>query len=92
MNTILQVPMKKELRDKAAVKAEELGFSSLQEPVRVFLQHLAKGEINISFESGRKISLAQSRRYEKMVDEIEQGKIKTRTFPKVSSLIEYLDK
>ncbi len=51
MNTILQVPMKKELRDKAAIKAGELGFSSLQEPVRIFLKQLAQGQISMRLQT-----------------------------------------
>jgi hypothetical protein len=51
MNTILQIPMKKELRDKAAIKAGELGFSSLQEPVRIFLKQLALGEVSMKLQT-----------------------------------------
>ena len=39
---ILQIPIKPELRDKAEKKAEMLGFSSIQEMVRVILTQLTK--------------------------------------------------
>ncbi len=50
-STILQVPISKDLRDDAAVAASSLGFSSLQEAVRVFLTQLAEGRIKITFET-----------------------------------------
>ena len=39
---VLQIPIKPELRDKAEKKAEMLGFSSIQEMVRVILTQLTK--------------------------------------------------
>ena len=39
---ILQIPIKPELRDKAEKKAELLGFSSIQEMIRVILTQLTK--------------------------------------------------
>ncbi len=50
MNTILQIPVNKNLRDQAASRAEKMGFSSLQELIRLFLNKLAAGEIDIKFE------------------------------------------
>ena len=48
--TILQVPIDKSLRNQAAAAASNLGFSSLQEAVRVFLTQLADKNVKISFE------------------------------------------
>lgn len=48
-NTILQVPISKNLRDRAYNASLDYGFSSLQELVRVFLSKLAKKEIVVSF-------------------------------------------
>jgi len=48
-STILQVPLSKQLRLQATQAAEEQGFSSLQEAVRVFLQELAVGTIQLRF-------------------------------------------
>jgi len=39
---ILQIPIKPELRDKAEKKAELLGFSSVQEMIRVMLTQITK--------------------------------------------------
>jgi uncharacterized protein len=39
---ILQIPIKPELREKAEKKAEMLGFSSIQEMIRVMLTQLTK--------------------------------------------------
>jgi predicted nucleotidyltransferase len=39
---ILQIPIKPELREKAEKKAEKLGFSSIQEMIRVMLTQLTK--------------------------------------------------
>ena len=43
---ILQIPIRKELRNKAEKKAEKLGFSSVQEMVRVILTQLT-GETEV---------------------------------------------
>jgi len=72
--------MDKSLRDEATSAAVEMGFSSLQEFVRVFLQNLAKGSMSISFEPAVKLSDKNERRYEKMLANIESGKVKTKTF------------
>lgn len=41
---ILQIPIKTELRKKAEMKAESLGFSSLQEMVRVLLTQMVNSK------------------------------------------------
>lgn len=91
MNTILQIPMSKELRDQAASSAQKMGFSSLQETVRVFLRKLAEEEIKIQFEETIKLSPKAVRRYNKMINEIETGKVKTKSFTDTESLIKYLN-
>ncbi len=45
---ILQVPMSKELKDRAEKVALEMGFSSLQEAVRVLLNKIANKELLIN--------------------------------------------
>jgi len=49
-STILQVPISKTLRDEAAVAASNMGFSSLQGAVRVFLTQLSTQAVKITFE------------------------------------------
>ena len=48
MKTIIQVPVDKKLRDKAAKRAKKDGFSSLQELVRFFLKKLAEGKVDFN--------------------------------------------
>lgn len=91
MNTILQVPINKNLRDQAAAKAAKMGFSSLQEVVRVFLNKIAVGQVNITFEETVTLSDKNDKRYAKMIEDIETGKVKTKTFSDTKSLMEYLN-
>lgn len=91
MNTILQVPMSKELRDQATSIARNMGFSSLQETVRVFLGKLAQGQVNIKFEETVQLSPKTIKRYNKMIDEIETGKVKTKSFSDIDSMMKYLN-
>lgn len=90
--TILQVPVKKSLRDQAALAAQDLGFSSLQETVRVFLAKLANGKVDIGFREPTVLSPKAAARYDKMVADIESGKAKTKTFTSVDSLMDDLMK
>lgn len=45
---ILQVPMTRELKQKAEIASFDMGFSSLQEIIRVILNKLARKELSIS--------------------------------------------
>lgn len=91
MNTILQVPINKDLRDRATSKAVRMGFSSLQEAVRLFLNKIAAGEINIRFEETVMLSDKNDRRYAKIIDDIKRGKAKTKTFHDIPSMMKYLN-
>ena len=91
MNTILQVPMSKELRDQATSKARNMGFSSLQETVRVFLGKLALGQVNIRFEETVQLSPKAIKRYNNMIDEIDSGKVKTKSFSDIDSMMRHLN-
>lgn len=93
MNTILQVPINKKLRDQASLVASKMGFSSLQETIRVFINQLANEEIHVKFEpKAVKLSPKNEKRYSKMIEDIETGKVKTKTFTDVDSLMEELNK
>lgn len=93
MNTILQVPIDKNLRDRAHQASEKMGFSSLQETIRVFLNQLASNQIQVSFEpKAVTLSPKNERRYSKMVDDIKSGKVKLETFDNVDSLIADLNR
>lgn len=89
--TTLQIPMSADLRKQAERQALDQGFSSLQEAVRLFLNKLAKGSIGISFEKSVQLSAKAIKRYDKMIDEIESGKVKTKTFTDVDSMMKHLN-
>ncbi len=88
--TTLQVPMSTQLREQAEKQAFEQGFSSLQEAVRLFLSKLAKGAFDITFEKSVQLSPKAIKKYDKMIDEIEKGKVKTKTFTDVDTLMKHL--
>ena len=45
----LQIPITRELKEMLKQKAEEIGFSSVNEIVRLLITNFAKGNLNISF-------------------------------------------
>ena len=72
--TVLQIPMPKTLKIKAEKAALDLGFSSLQETLRVFMKKLASRVIDISFQEGVTLSPRAVKRYDKIIKDIEEGK------------------
>lgn len=74
--TIIQVPISKALRNQAVKTAKSSGFSSIQDAIRLFLTQFATSKIGISFEPKPiKLTPKSDRRYSKMIDEIESGKV-----------------
>lgn len=74
---IVQVPMSKELKEKAQSASSDLGFSSLQETIRVLLTKLSKRELTMSVESVEEInhlSKAAEARFKKAVRDIKAGR------------------
>lgn len=93
MNTTLQVPVKKQLRDKATRVAEKKGFSSLQEVVRVFLKQFADQEVHITLEmKPLQLSEKNDKKYTKIIDEVRSGKVQTKSFNDVDELFKELRK
>jgi len=90
--TVLQIPINQQLKNEAEQAAQAHGFSSLQEVVRVFLNKLAKKSIGVTFEESVQLSERAIKRYDKMTQDIEKGKVKTKTFTDVSSLMKHLEK
>ena len=88
--TTIQVPVNKSIRDQAAMNIERMGFSSLQEVIRLFLNNVAKGTISVTFEQTVKLSSANDKRYAKMIEEVESGRVKPKSFSDINSLMEYL--
>lgn len=94
-NTIIQVPIDRSLRDRAVLAASSLGFSSIQEAIRVFLVQLPQQTVNISFEHPPVLlSKRAIKRYDRIIDEIESGKMPTKVFTKkdgIGAITEYLN-
>lgn len=89
---IIQVPVDKKLRDQATSAASSLGFSSLQETIRLFLHKLATRELTFTFEEPSvQLSPRAARRYDKMIDDIESGRVKTKSFTSVDELMKDLN-
>lgn len=90
--TILQVPIDQTLRNQATAAAVDLGFSSLQETIRVFLKGLATKNLSVSFApKSIKLSKRAAARYDKMVNDVLSGKVKTRSFTSVDKLMQHLN-
>lgn len=89
--TIIQVPVSKVLRNQAIKAAEENGFSSLQDAIRVFLKQLANRAIGFYFEPKPiKLSAKNDRRYIKMLEDIDSGKVKPKVAHSVAELMKQL--
>ena len=71
---ILQVPLSQQMKIDAENAASAQGFSSLQEVVRVFLNKLAKGVIQVSFEETINLSDKAIEQYNTVLTDIERGK------------------
>ena len=74
--TVLQIPLPKELKESAEKAAADYGFSSLQELLRVFMKKLATKKINLSFEEEDTVQLSKKneKRYLKALDDFKKGK------------------
>ena len=91
MNTAtLQIPISRQLKLKATEIAEDQGFSSLQEIVRVFLNQLATKKIAVSFTQQVLLSEKNDIRYGKMISEIKTGRAKLKSFTDTQTLMAYL--
>lgn len=91
-STILQVPISKTLRDEAALAASNMGFSSLQEAVRVYLTQLRNNIVKITFEHPPvQLSAKAIKRYNNISRDIRSGKIKTKAFDNVNDLMNHLN-
>lgn len=74
-NTVLQIPMSMELREKSEKAAVEAGFSSLQEAVRVFLKKFSHEELVMSFDVPKiRLSEKNEERYLKMIKDYKNDK------------------
>ena len=72
--TILQVPLNQQMKIDAENAASAQGFSSLQEAVRVFLNKLAQGTMQVTFEETIHLSDVAINRYDNVLSDIEEEK------------------
>lgn len=72
--TILQVPVSKDLKDRAEKAASKQGFSSLQESIRIFLAKLASNKLEITIQETVRLSENSERRYLKQTLDFEKNK------------------
>lgn len=71
----LQIPVSKELKIAAQKSALEMGFSSLQEALRLFLHDLAEKTIEVVFAPKPiKLSEKAEKRYSRMIKNLKTGK------------------
>ena len=75
---ILQVPMDRDLKEKALMASADLGFSSLQEAIRLLLTKLSRKELSLKVteevEEITHLSKAAERRYKKAIADIKAGR------------------
>lgn len=86
--TNLQIPLSKDLKLSAQQAAFDMGFSSLQEFIRVILKKISTQTMTISLVEGEKLSPKAEKRYLKMIQDIDDGK----NFTHTKSLEELFDK
>lgn len=72
--TNLQIPLPKDLKLSAQQAASNMGFSSLQELVRIFLKKIATQTVHVNFVEEEQLSPKAEKRYLKMVEDIKTGK------------------
>ena len=86
-STILQIPITKSFRDQVSDVVIEMGFSSLQDYLRLIMKKTLTKEIDITV--GPKpimLSAKNAKRYDKMVDDVLSGKEKVKSFDNVDDL------
>ncbi len=94
MNQIinLQIPVEVNLRNQALTTAKSLGFSNLQDTIRLFLHQLAQNTIDFAFQPKPvKLSSKNARRYAKIIADLDSGKEKTIRIDNTQDMIKYLD-
>ena len=90
--TTLQVPLPKSLKSSATSVAKEIGFSSLQDFVRLVLTKLSHRELNVNIEQAEFIRLSPTakKRYAKMTEDFRKGRI-IKGFDNIDDLMKHLN-
>lgn len=91
--TILQIPITKSFRDKVSEVVVEMGFSSIQDYLRLIMKKTITKEIDVTV-GPRPVMLSKknAKRYEKIVDDYLSGKSKAKSFDNVDEMMDYLMK
>ena len=79
---IVQVPMSRQLKERVEIVSSDLGFSSIQEAIRVLLTKLSKREFNLKVEEVEEVtylSPAAEKKFKKAVLDIKAGRNITKT-------------
>lgn len=73
--TVLQIPLPKELKISAEKAAQDAGFSSLQEVLRVFMKKFASKKIDLTFEEkATYLSSKAESRYLKITEDFKNNR------------------
>lgn len=91
--TILQIPITKSFRDQVSEVVVDMGFSSLQDYLRLIMKKTLTREIDVNI--GPKpvvLSTRNAKRYDKMVNDYLSGKAKTKSFDNADDLLNDLMK
>lgn len=74
--TVLQIPIAPLLRQQAEAASLDLGFSSLQDAVRLLLHKLARRELTVAVQEEEVVKLSKRAqgRYAKMDEDFRTGK------------------
>ncbi|MBP9817678.1 hypothetical protein KBC75_02875 [Candidatus Shapirobacteria bacterium] len=90
-DTILQIPISKTLLNAVKTKTQKIGFSSIQDYTRFHYTQLLNSVMNFSLEPEPvKLSAKNAKRYDKMMEDIESGKVKLRSAASVDDLMKQL--
>ncbi len=88
-NTVIQIPVSKELRRMSESAATEAGFSSVQEVIRIFLHQFSQQKIVVNFENPSiKLSAKNEAKYLKIISDFKNDKNITKT----TSVNDFFDK
>ena len=89
--TVLQIPIAPALRQQAEAASLDLGFSSLQDAVRLLLHKLARRELTVEVRyPEERLSPRAERRYGRIIRDIKSGKEKTVSFDRTKEMMTYL--
>lgn len=85
--------MNKDLKEKAESVSSDLGFSSLQEAIRVLLTKFSKREFSLKVEEAEEIpylSAAAEKKFKKAQEDIKAGKVSPK-FDNAADAISWLN-